>query len=297
MTTPTTDLPALLGRAGFRPRAGAASAAVARVEAAFGVRLPDELAALWAYTDGAAGDGIELLSPAAAEEYAGVFAGGLGTVPLTDCNDSNPYAVCCRGPLVGFVAHVFHDDEPALVCRGLGRFLELVAEAREGGAVARITSDLAFDRPDRTADDAARARVLVRAAGAMEPDDIWRGTVLRFAAQLMGAGQEDELAGVLALGDEYAREAVLERWAALGTPAAAERLRADAAAYRAFLTELRRAFVVAGVRTEGAGRDEYRLQPGNVGLNFVMLFAACRRPEAMDEWVQRFKIQLSVGRP
>jgi hypothetical protein len=105
---------------------------------AFGVRLPDDFVALWAHADGAAGDGIDLLSLSAAGEYAGAFAGGIGYVPFTDCNVSNPYAVCCREPLRGVVAHVFHDDEPELVCRGLGRFLELVAAAREGGDVARV---------------------------------------------------------------------------------------------------------------------------------------------------------------
>src|SRR5262245_45358973 len=116
MTTPATRLPALLNRAGFRPRAGAAPAAVAQVEAAFGVELPDEFAALWASSDGAAGDGIDLLSLSAAGEYSGAFSGGFGYVPFTDCNDSNPYVVCCHDPLRGVVAHVFHDDEPALVC-------------------------------------------------------------------------------------------------------------------------------------------------------------------------------------
>lgn len=296
MTTPATHLPTLLRWADFQPRTGAAPAAIERVESVFGVRLPDDLAALWAYTDGAAGDGIDLLSPAAAEGYAAAFAGGFGCVPFTDCNDSNPYAVCCRDPLAGFVAHVFHDDAPALVCGSLGRFLELVAGARDGGDVDRIAGDLAFKHPERTAEDAVAARELVRAVAAMEPGDLWRGTALRFAAQLMGAGQEDELTGVLALGDEYTREAVRERWAALGTPAAGEQLRADAAAYRAFLAELRRAFEAAGVRTEAAGRDGFRLQPGNVGVNFAMLFAACRRPGAMDEWVQRFKARLGGDR-
>lgn len=155
----------LAADAGFRPRAGATPAAIARTEVALGVRLPGEVADLWAFSDGMAGNGVELLSPAAVEQYAGVFLGGFGYVPLTDCNDSNPYAVCCENPLRGVVAHVFHDDEPQLVCRGLGRFLEFVAEARAGGDVSRIDGDFAFDRPARTAEDAATAGELVRAAG------------------------------------------------------------------------------------------------------------------------------------
>jgi hypothetical protein len=288
-------LPTLLDRSGFKPRAGGTPAAIAGVEAAFGVRLPDEFRELWALSDGMDGDGIELLPLSTVAAYAGAFGGGFGYVPFAECNDSNPYAVCCREPLRGVVAHVFHDDQARLVCRGLGRFLELVAEARESGEVDRIEGDLAFDRPDRTAEDAA-ARELVRAAEGMDRRDEWRGVALHFAAQLLGPGQEAELADVLALGDEYTREAVLWRWTALGTPEARERLRQDAAAYRDFLAELRRAFEAAGVRTDPDGPGEFRLQPGNVGLNFAMLFADCRRPGAMFEWVQRLKGRLGEGR-
>jgi hypothetical protein len=124
--------------------------------------------------------------------------------------------------------------------------------------------------------------------------DRWRGDALRFAAQLFGPGQEDELAAVMALGDEYAREAVRRRWTGLGTPAAQDWLRRDATAYREFLKELRRAFVAAGVRTEPDGPHEFRLQPGNVGLNFAMLYADCRRPGGLDEWVQRFKERMAA---
>jgi hypothetical protein len=70
--------------------------------------------------------------------------------------------------------------------------------------------------------------------------DECRTDTLRFAAQLLGLGQEDELANVLALGDEYVREAVLLRWHGLGTPTAREWLREDGAAYRDFLAELKR---------------------------------------------------------
>jgi hypothetical protein len=40
----------------------------------------------------------------------------------------------------------------------------------------------------------------------------------------------------------------------------------------------------------------FRLQPGNVNLNFAMLFADRRRPGAMEEWVQRFKERMAKKR-
>jgi hypothetical protein len=287
------DLQTIAARAGFRRRPGANQAAIARTEAAFGVQLPDGFPELWAYSDGMDGDGIELLPLSAVAEYAPIFAGGFGYVPFADCNDSNPYAVCCREPLQGVVVHVFHDDEAQLVCRGLPRFLELVAEARQGDAgVGRIAGDLAFDHPNRTVEDIAAARELVRAVEEMAPGEQWRGDALRFAAQLFGPGQEDELATVLALGDEYTREAVRRRWNGLGTPEAQNRLGEDAVAYRNFLAKLEQAFETAGLQTEPTDHGEFLLQPGNVGLNFAMLFADSRRPGAMEEWVQRFKARV-----
>src|SRR5262245_15002001 len=124
------DLIPLLNRAGFRGRRGADPDAIAQTEAAFGVTFTDDLRDLWTYSEGLAGDGVEILSLTGAMEYVTLFPGGFGYVPFTDCNDSNPYAVCCNEPLRWLVVHVFHDDEVRLVCRGLCRFLELVAEAR-----------------------------------------------------------------------------------------------------------------------------------------------------------------------
>jgi hypothetical protein len=140
--------------------------------------------------------------------------------------------------------------------------------------------------------DVVLARELLRATAETPVGDQTRGDALRFAAQLFGPGQEAELADVLVLGDEYARDAVQRRWAGLGTPAAHEQLRKDAAAYQAFIAELRRAFERAGVRTEASRDGEFLLQPGRVGLNFRMLFADCRRPGAMAEWVERLKSRL-----
>jgi hypothetical protein len=275
-----TELPTLLNRAGFTPERGASPAGIAQVEQAFGVVLPAEFAELWALSDGMSGDGMDLLALSDVEGYAEIF-GAAGYVPFADCNDSNPYAVCCREPLGGLVVHLSHDGDSQLVCRGLPRFLELVAEARVSGDVDRIEGDLGFNRPDRSGQDVATALKLVRLAQDLDPDDEWRTDVLRFAAQLLGLGQERELAEVLTLGNEYVRQTVRQRWSGLGTPAAEEQLHADTAAFREFVAELKRNFEVAGLQTEPTKSGEFRLQPGRVGLNFEFIFADCRRPGAM----------------
>jgi hypothetical protein len=150
------DLQTLVARAGFRPRAGAYQTAIARMATTFGVQLPDGFPELWAFSDGMDGDGMAWLPLSAVEEYAPSFAGAFGYVPFADCDDSNPYVVCCREPLRGVVVHVFHDDEAQLICHGPRRFLELVAEARRDGAgVDRIAGDLAVCRRYGTSEAAA----------------------------------------------------------------------------------------------------------------------------------------------
>lgn len=292
MTT-DADLAELLAKAGFKPSRGATREDIARVEKLFGIELPDEFFRLWLYSDGLTSDGIDIASLPEIEKYAGIFPGGFDCVPFTDSNDSNPYAICCREPLRGFVVHIYHDDEPDLICRDWRRFLELVATVRENDSdeedVDRINGDFAFDLADRATEDAVTARSLVRVAETMDPDDWWRTPALRFAAQLFGPGDEDALANVMAVGNEYTREVVRRRWQGLGTTAARDHLRKDDAAFRSFLRELRQAMEAAGLQTEKGGRgEEFRLQPGNIGLNFVMMFAQCRRPGAMAEIVQRF---------
>src|SRR5215217_8218394 len=152
------ELRAQLERAGFRISAAAAPTAIAQMASAFGVTLLDGFARLWAVSDGMRGEGIDILPLSAVSDYADIFEGGFGYLPFTDCNDSNPYAVCCRGPLRGKIVHIFHDDQSVVVCRDLDRFLELVIEARQSGDdVDRLPGDYAFDHPDRTAQDASTA--------------------------------------------------------------------------------------------------------------------------------------------
>lgn len=279
------DLSQLLTRAGFRSRPPATADSLAKLEAEIGVPITDGLRQLWLISDGASRNGIELLSVEGAREY-GYAMSGAGLIPFTDCNDSNPYAVCGRGPLMNAVVHIQHDGDTNLICRDVERFLELVSEA--GDEVDQLVGDYAMDTLDRKQEDNEKARALLRDANETEMEDWDRGNFLRFAAQLFGAGDEAALAEVMSAGDEHTRDAVRDRWEGLDTDAARQHLAADDAAYRRFLDDLRRAFEASGVSTESYG-NEFVLLPGRNGLNFVMIYADCRRPGAMAEWVARLR--------
>jgi hypothetical protein len=316
----------VLSSLGATLRPGTDESALARAEALQGIRFPEEVREFYRATDGLVIEDLDLeifplsfFSP-----IAGPLNEGHGYAHFTELNDSNPYSICCAGPLFGFVVHLYHDDESVLVCRSLGRFLDIIVEKlRQFLAVdeeQRVSAigdlldpgidrleeelDLAFNRPERTADDARIGNELIRYADEFTPRDGERGDALRFAAQMFGPGHEADLARVLAAGDEYVRDAVLKRCRVLNTPAARALLEGDSQDFNEFIEELAKAIVAAGmeVRRHPPPGYGFSIEPGNVGLNFQMLY--CRRHESgwlpgllqrIPRW-QSEKIERSLGK-
>jgi hypothetical protein len=296
----------LLDSLGATTKPGADPAALAHAEEVLAVRLPEEIRELYRTTDGLVIPDLSLeFEPLSKiEGYAGVLTKGFGYFPFTDCGDSNPYAICCDEPLTGFVVHLYHDDEPVLACRSLGRFLDLLVERRKqmlatdeeeredlDVGIDRLEDDLAFDRPERSAEDARVGRELVRHAEGLNPRDVDRGVALKFAAQMFGPGHEDELARVLALGDEYARESVLNRWRGLGTPAAGTLLRRDAEEFDRFVAGLAGAVEAAGfeVRRRPDRPHAWTVEPGNIWPNLKVLYAGRNDPGNLAGWLERVR--------
>jgi hypothetical protein len=294
---------------GATTRPGADPAALARVEKLLNVRLPAEFRDLYLATDGVEFPdlGFEITPVAVAGEYAGFLTKGFGYAPFTEANDSNPYTVCCDEPLTGFVVHLFHDDEPVLVCRTLGRFLDLIADLlRQARGLDeeeledldlrcdRVDGDLALELPERTPDDARVGAALVRHAERLDPIDVDRTTALHFAAQMFGPGHEADLGRVLELGNEYVRATVLKRWRALGTPAAAEMLRRDAEEFDRFVMELAAAVEAAGlqVRRQPDKPHAWSVEPGPIWPNLEMHFACRHDPRFRAGWLERVRRQV-----
>jgi len=159
---------------------------------------------------------------------------------------------------------------------------------RSAGEVDRLEGDFDLEDPDRTETDRAVALDLILQAKSMDHLEPSRDELLRYAGQLLGRGHESDLRDVLSLGNEYVRKAVLQRWKAIDTPTARDCLQQDSIAFRKFMADLRKALEDSGLQTAPYGNDSFRLQPGNIGLNFSMIFADCRRPGGMDQWVKRF---------
>jgi hypothetical protein len=257
----------LFNSLGALTRPGADPATLARAERALNLRLPEDFRELYRASDGLEIPDLhfEFEPLSQIEQYAGVLTVGFGYFPFTNSNDSNPYAICCAEPLTGFIVRLYHDDAPVLACRGLGRFLDLVVELRQrvraenagqedkdeyDNHIDDLENDLAFDRPERSAEDARIGRELIRHASGLRTTDVDRGVALTFAVQMFGPGHEDDLERALALGDEYVREAVLKRCRHLGTSAAAALVRRDAEDLERFVREVVRAVEAAGIKVQ-----------------------------------------------
>jgi hypothetical protein len=306
-------------------RPGADEATLARAEAVQGVRFPEDVREFYRATDGLvlADLDLEIVPLSHFGPIARPLSVGHGFAPFTESNDSNPYAICCAGPLFGFVVHLYHDDEAVLACRSLGRFLDILVEKRrqflavdeelrvneigdllDTGIDRLEETDLAIDRPERTADDARIGDELIRYAERFTPRDGEHNDALRFAAQMFGPGHEADLARVLAVGDEYVRDAVLKRCRGLGTPAAKALLERDSHDFNGFIDELAKAVVAAGmeIRRHPPPGYGFTIEPGSVGLNFQMLYCHRHEPGWLQELLQRIprwqseRIEDALGR-
>jgi hypothetical protein len=287
---------------GISPNAGASAGAIEEVERTCGVHFPQDFRDFYR-----ASDGIDVpcnLHPATGKRRRGArlqevvsilpleqFAEyssfhGAGYVPFMDCNDSDPYMLCCRETLNGFIVHLFHDNEPhlQLVCSSFSRFLELIAETyqlirsvdcetREAiDSLARIPGDYDFETAQRTEKDARIGRKLIQSASRLEDGE--RGADLTYAAQLFGAGHESELERVLAAGDEYVREAVLRRCRCLNSAAARKILKKDSEDFERFVNELADRFTVAGLKVRRYPPNSHNLIVGrNVGVNVLAFYS------------------------
>jgi hypothetical protein len=181
------DLRAFFHTVGATPNPGATAAELDAFETRTGLSLPPQLRAFYGATKGLTIDGdgsryvsvrpaawMEILPLAKVMPYVeGMRRDGIprvwGYFPFTDCNDSNPYCVCCNGPLRNRVVHVFHDDVAGLKFWELGRFLDAVAAAvvskgEDNPQLDRLRGEYTSDREDRTEDEVRTGLELLRLA-------------------------------------------------------------------------------------------------------------------------------------
>src|SRR5262245_32189203 len=169
------DLRAFLHAVGAAANPGATAAELDSFETRTGLSLPPQLRDFYRSTNGltiGGGGWMKVLPLAEVMPYVqGMRDYGVpqvwGYFPLTDCNDSDPYCVCCNGPLRNRVIHVFHDDVAQLKFWDLGRFLDAVAVAvvskgEDHPELDMLPGEYTSDREDRTEDEVRTGLELLR---------------------------------------------------------------------------------------------------------------------------------------
>lgn len=279
-----------------QPRPGATAEQIVAVESAAKLTLPDEVKAFYAASDGATvADGAsKILSLAEALELAqGMASFGIPKrwryFPLTDASDSNPYCVCCREPVQGWIAHVYHDDVATLQFRSFAGFLDALVTTLDGDEprLDELLHD--FSGSKRKKSDIATGNQLLALTKTGELGEVARADALRWSATLMGENQLDVLAKMLEEEDEYTRSDVVDQLRAMDTPAARELMERYRAEMRDFVTRCVEGLREAGIIVAQKEGDYGVRLGGRCSLNMPMMYTRRRSPTFMADLVKRAK--------
>jgi hypothetical protein len=113
------------------PKLPASAKTISQFEAKTGLKLPAELREIYEACNGLKlkEGGLEILSLETSLTWVEAFrregiSPVFGYLPFAEANDSNPFCVCCSGPMTGLVVRVFHDDSPRLMFRSVDSFFK-----------------------------------------------------------------------------------------------------------------------------------------------------------------------------
>ena len=303
----------LLQRLGITPNPPATDAEIAGAEAQTGLTFPDSLRDLYRQANGVVIHDYSLtilpLDRAVAEWRALGEAGypqAWGYFPFTDSNDSNPFCVCCRSPLTGYVVWVPHDDDPAPTHRDLSGFFAALAAflapfptpdnlAENRLYIEDLPSD--FSGSERTARDREVGRLLLEIGYAYgEPEmrtlaRIERSNAFAFSFTLLGAEDVAQIAALLSASDEYISQSAADRLKEIGTPNAQAALATHQSNLLSFVRGLRARVSADGIAVKlEAPHDPLALTLSAGGkpihLNPVAWYAIGQTAE-FEAWYQK----------
>lgn len=292
----------ILNRLGADAAPGASTAEMDRLEQEIGLPIPPDLRSLLAIANGADVQAVDLhlfsldeirqharQAPAGLDGLDAYFA-CTGYLAFAEANDSNPFCVCSRGPLSGFVLHVRHDDDTEVAFRNLGAFFSALERlAGEGEAwIDDLLKELGDDRSQRTPDDDRRALELLQAADRLDRAADQRLWLIILGMQLLSARSVEVVERYLE--DEYfVRRTARQALRAMNTDEARKALLADDRAVASFAGEVLGRLRGAGLQASetGGGGGGITLLPGPVYLDLNAQFHRRAEPEVVEEIVRR----------
>ena len=217
-----TDISTLLQSMGVPSTSPVSTETLDSFEQTFAIQLPQRIRDIYAYSNGCmlGPRRPQIVSIEVATKYAQAFARmGIpqrwGYFALTDNNDSNPYCVCCKPPLVGYVVKVSHDDSAEIKFRTVDDLLLAVRKGlRENPRWDLGYAESQFRGRDRTPEDIASGKQLIELAASLT--DVERADALRFGMWLLSDAHIADIAALLEDKDSYVREHAEGRLRSIG---------------------------------------------------------------------------------
>jgi hypothetical protein len=214
-----------------------------------------------------------------------------GYFPILDNEDSNPWCLCCKTPISGYIVQLFHDDAAQIKFRSLESFFAAIKASERNDALLLDDLEGDFRTTVHDARDVALGRELLKIPPALGEGD--RPDACRFAMWLLGDDQVDEVIPLLDDQDPFIARDTAERLATMQCPKAAEALRANKKSLKEFVAKsaelLRQHDVQAAIENESV----IRLTPGNVLLDMKVFYAERKDSDAEQKFIERAKFFVS----
>jgi hypothetical protein len=241
-----------------------------------------------------------------------------GYFPFADANDSNPFCICCRPPLRGYIVRVCHGDSADVVYRNFDSFLQALATAVESPIVAGedgspwfadLPGDFGAHQQNRTIDDVRIGQALLKLSGALDKEtnalqwahrgvrrmlgrilrrgSVEQGNAIRWAITLLSEDHIPEMIDLLNTGDEYCREDVLARLRSMQSPAARLAVAQHQEEYKRFIEQCAAELRRAGLQITVERETDIRLEASRSWLNMEGFFNDRRSPQFLSDFVKR----------
>lgn len=207
-----------------------------------------------------------------------------GYLPILDNEDSNPWCLCCKHPLTGYIVQAMHDDAAQIKFRSFENFFSAIDRSERNDPLLLDELDGDFKSSDRAVEDIEIARALVKNASNYE--DIDRGDACRFAMWLFGEDHVDEIALFIEDQDALVAYDALDRLRVLSSPEAKNAIQAARKNLAGFVEESLSLLKQAGIQAQVQNESAIRVSPG-VSLDMRVFYAQRKAAGAEQKFIER----------
>lgn len=212
-----------------------------------------------------------------------------GYFPMVDNEDSNPWCLCCKPPLAGYIVQVMHDDSAKIKFRNIKSFFSAIESSDRDDAMVLDDLQGDFQSSNRTAEDIEVARALLN--NISNYHDVDRNDAGLFGMWLLGEEQVDEIASLLEDSDFFVVRDAIERLQVMKNPKALQALNTFRKNVNSFAEKSLELLKGAGVGATIERGSLIRLQSTDVVLEMRAFYAERNLPGAEEKFLNLAKVR------